>query len=118
MKFISIIFLIFFGFIGNAFAYGAGAIDSDQGSAWGYSYGLPTQDEANSKALDECGDGCHVVIRFNKACGAYAADQSSGSTAYGWAIATTKRAAQKNAIKYCEKNGGTDCIIRVWGCDL
>lgn len=75
--------LSFFG--GQAMAAGALAIDSNQGSQYGFAHGYPNTSQASQRALNECGGGCQVVETFNSGCGAYAADQSRGSTAYGWA---------------------------------
>jgi hypothetical protein len=106
-----------FGITNNAFAWGSLAIDSNQGSAYGYSYDYPTAQAADARALKECGAGCHIVKNFERGCGAYAADQAPGGSAYGWGTASTKQEAQNIALSYCRQYGGTDCIIRVWSCN-
>lgn len=101
----------------NAFAWGSLAIDSNQGSAYGYSYDYPTARDADARALKECGYGCTVVKNFATGCGAYAADQAPGGTAYGWGTAPTEQEAKNIALSYCRQYGGTNCIIRVWSCN-
>ena len=100
--------------------YGALAIDQNQGGMWGWAYKFDTQDAADSRALAECGKRggqCSVVMRFHNACAAYSADQAAGSTANGWAWTEKDRAtAEVMARSECEKRGGTNCVIEVWGC--
>ena len=45
----------------------------------------PMVQEAERRALAECGDECHVVMRFSGECAAFAADQEEDSTVHGWA---------------------------------
>lgn len=97
--------------------WGSLAIDSNQGASYGYSYNYPTAAEADARALKECGSNCYVVKNFNGGCGAYAADQASGGTAWGWGTAPSKEQAQELALKYCSQYGGTKCIVRVWSCN-
>lgn len=101
----------------NAFAWGSLAIDSNQGSAYGYSYDYPTARDADTRAIKKCGQGCTVVKNFAAGCGAYAADQAPGGTAYGWGTAATEQEAKNIALNYCRQYGGTNCIIRVWSCN-
>ena len=101
-----------------AFAYGALAIDSNQGGAYGFSHDYPTMRGARSRALGECGRGCSVVVTFTRGCAAYAADQQSGSTAYGWTNnVSSAGSAQAGAVAECRAHGGRACIVRVWGCE-
>ncbi len=101
----------------NAFAWGALAIDSNQGSAYGLSYDQPNARAADARALQECGQGCRVVKNFINGCGAYAADQAPGGTAYGWGAAITEADAKSIALDNCRQYGGTECIVRVWSCN-
>lgn len=102
--------------IANSTLWGALAIDSNQGSSWGWAINYPTVQQAEQRALAECGDNCHVVMRFSNQCGAFAADQESGSTIYGWGKADSRVGAQNRALSECRRRGGTSCRIRVWGC--
>lgn len=97
--------------------WGALAIDSKQGSVWGWAIDYPTVQEAERRALSECGDECHVVMRFSGECAAFAADQEEGSTVHGWANGYDSIAgAQNRALEECRGKGGASCIVRVWGC--
>jgi hypothetical protein len=107
--------LTFFG--GQVMAAGALAIDSNQGGQYGFSHGYPNISQADQKALSECGNGCRVVLEYNSGCGAYAADQSGGSTAYGWGTGSSSSAAQNIALSECRSNGGSRCIVRSYACD-
>lgn len=104
-------------FSGHALAAGALAIDSNQGTQYGWADGYANIGEAEKRALSECGSGCQVVLRFNNGCGAYAADQSRGSTAYGWGTGTSSSAAQNRALSECRSRGGSSCIVRAHGCN-
>nr|MBS0019018.1 DUF4189 domain-containing protein [Gammaproteobacteria bacterium] len=101
----------------QAMAAGALAIDSNQGRGYGFAHGYQNTSQAEQRALNECGHGCQVVLRFNSGCAAYAADQSSGSTAYGWGTASSGSAAQNRALSECQSRGGSSCMVRSWACD-
>ncbi len=116
LKKMSFIFGLMFISTG-AYAAGSLAIDSGQGSGYGWADNFTTSSQADQYALNQCGGNCQVVQRFSRQCAAYAADQSSGSTVYGWATASTSSAAQNRAMNECSNRGGTNCITRVWGCD-
>ena len=97
--------------------YGALAIDSNQGPSWGWAIDYPTAQAAAQQALTECGDECHIVMRFSNECAAFVADQAQGSTVSGWAKGSGNSAdVQNRAKEECYKRGGTSCLVRVWGC--
>jgi hypothetical protein len=100
-----------------AFANGALAIDSNHGRAYGLGVNYESMAGAERRALIECGRGCKIVVRFPSACAAYAADQTEGSTVYGWAPANNRDDAKAKAIMNCRKYGGKNCTVRVWGCN-
>ncbi|MCK4493767.1 MAG: caspase family protein [Methylococcales bacterium] len=97
--------------------YAALAINGNQGSRWGFSYDRLSISEANQQALLKCGSDCTVVKNFANGCGAYAADQTFGSTIWGFAQATTPEQAKDKALASCLYYKGTQCIIRVWACN-
>ncbi|EKF76061.1 signal peptide protein [Alcanivorax hongdengensis A-11-3] len=101
----------------GAWASGALAIDSNQGDQYGFSYNYSTIQQAQARALSECGYGCRVVQTFSRGCAAYAADQSPGSSVYGWGTASSGGQAQSTAMQYCIRQGGRNCMVRAWGCD-
>jgi hypothetical protein len=105
------------GLSGHALANGALAIDSNQGDQYGFSYNHPSMGAAEQRALSECGSGCSVVLRFSSGCAAYAADQSRGSSVYGWSQAGSGGAAQSGAMNECRSRGGRSCQVRAWGCN-
>lgn len=109
--------LVIFCFSSNVFANGALAIDSNQGDQYGFSYDYSSIGEAQNRALSECGRGCRVVKTFSSGCAAYAADQSYGSTVYGWGTASSSSQAKNTALQYCRSHGGTQCVVRAWGCN-
>ena len=96
--------------------WGALAIDSNQGQSWGWAIDYPTVQAAKQRALAECGQNCRVVMTFSNQCAAYAADQTRGSTIYGWAKDSTGTSARNRAMNECRNRGGESCIVRVWGC--
>lgn len=96
------------------------AIDRRNGSRYGWAVDYKTVEEADARALEECGkDGskCHVVLRFTGGCGAYAADFAKGSTVYGWGTARARQAAESRAHSEARRRGGTNVSTRVWGCN-
>jgi hypothetical protein len=102
---------------GQAMAAGALAIDSLQGEKYGFSFNHPNSEQAEKRALRECGSDCAVVLRFRAECGAYAADQAKGSNAYGWGTGATSSIVQQRALSECRAKGGSSCKVRSWGCD-
>ena len=117
MKKALLIISLFFFVNAQVLANGALAIDSNQGNQYGFSFNYPTMQDAVNRALYECGPNCRIVKTFSYGCGAYAADQQPGSTAFGWGTANNPTDAQRTAIQYCRQYGGRQCIIRVWGCN-
>jgi len=97
------------------FAWGALAIDENQGDQYGWAVDYETREEAINKALEECGDGGRIVLTFSGGAAAYAADQSKGSTIYGWGRAETAAEAKEIALKEAQKRGAKNPIVRVWG---
>lgn len=102
---------------GHAMAAGALAIDSLQGEKYGFSFNHPSINQAEQRAMRECGSDCSVVLRFSRECGAYAADQAKGSNAYGWSTGATSGVVQQRALSECRAKGGSSCKVRSWGCD-
>jgi Domain of unknown function (DUF4189) len=97
-------------------AFGALAIDSNRGSGWGWSKGMSSRAAAQRAALAQCGRTCHIVLTFWNTCGAFAADQTPGSTINGWGTGPSTGAAQARAVAECRARGGA-CQARVWACD-
>jgi hypothetical protein len=102
---------------GQAMAAGSLAIDTLQGEKYGFSFNHPSIDQADARAMRECGGDCSVVLRFRAECAAYSADQARGSNAYGWGTGATSSAVQARANAECRAKGGSSCKVRAWGCD-
>jgi hypothetical protein len=102
---------------GQAMAAGTLAIDTLQGEKYGFSFNHPSIDQADARAMRECGGDCSVVLRFRAECAAYSADQAKGSNAYGWGTGATSAIVQARANSECRARGGSSCKVRAWGCD-
>ena len=92
-------------------SFGALAFSTSSGAA-GRSYDYDSRDEAEERALQECGRGCEVVLWFKDACGALAVGEGNG---YGTGWASSRSEAEGLAIDYCRKNTG-GCEIAQWAC--
>src|ERR1700681_405368 len=68
--------------------FGAIAFSASSGAA-GYSYDYASRDEAEERALQECGRGCEVVLWFKNACGALAVGTGNGYGS-GWAASRSE----------------------------
>ena len=107
-----------FGDTDPATGYGALAIDEGDCSRAGVAIGYESSVEADSVALEECGEGCSVVERFSGGCVAFASDASEQSVACGWATgADSESEAVSAAMEECRAVGGTDCVTRLSDCD-
>ena len=95
----------------------AGALAIGSCAAYGYGYDFPTVQQAQSAALENCGDTCKQVVTTRKGCVAFAVDGRKPCGAHGFANGPKLGAAQNAALKYCYKSGGKDCMIRAWICD-
>jgi hypothetical protein len=102
----------------SAFAFGALAIDSNHGSAYGFGHDYSTRRAAEHEALSECGSGCTIVVEFQRGCAAYSADQRAGSSVYGWVNnVSSESVAEAGAQAECARHGGRSCVVRVWSCE-
>lgn len=93
--------------------YGAIAYDAAN-VAYGWSYGMGDEREAEMRALSGCrenGDACKVVVTFVNSCAAVAADEKKRFTT---GQGRTQKEAQAAAMAAC----GGDCEIKVWSCSL
>lgn len=89
--------------------YGAIATNDETGM-WGYGYNYPSRAQAESAALQQCGEAdCKVDVWFMNACGAVAKDQKT----VGWGWAETRKEAEAQALSAC---GSGSCRIEVWAC--
>jgi hypothetical protein len=76
----------------------------------------PSKDVATHDAIFGCGSDCEIVITFQHACVAYAADHKANSTVYGYGKAADEHTAGEQALDQCESRGGS-CTVMASGCD-
>jgi len=84
--------------------------------AAGWSYQQSDQTSANNVAMRNCvkqgGAKCELVTSFSKTCASLAAD----GEIIGWSSASSKDAAQQQAMAQCAKYGGKNCAVQAWVC--
>ena len=95
----------------------AGALAIGACAAYGYAYDYPTAEEAQAAAIQKCTGECKQVVTTKKGCVAYAIDGRKPCGPHGFANAPKLGEAQNTALKFCNKHGGKDCVIRAWICD-
>lgn len=103
-------------FAGEVLAFGAIAIDDEQGETdpgYGFVTGEDTKEEARAAALKACrsqgNTNCKVVVWF-ETCGAYAASKKY----YGYGFGKTKAVAVKKAVEMC---GNKNCKPVISECE-
>jgi hypothetical protein len=101
---------------GAAPAFAVGSLAVGHGDHYGWAVNHATQAEADRAALDACTGECEVVYQFENTCAAFAREDGKDNGATGWAHADSEDAAQARALAECNKRG-SDCVIKVWGCD-
>ena len=93
-----------------------GAISySQQTDSHGWASDYKSQDQAESRAVEECakhGDGCMLSVWFANACGALAVGKGNG---WGANWGRTREEAEQNALNSCNSNT-SDCEVRRWVC--
>ena len=75
-----------------------------------------TQGDADSKALQLCGNGCEIALRFHgdNTCGALA---SAPNKHFGVGSGSSEASAVAAAIDQCRAQGGDDCTEQLKGCN-
>jgi hypothetical protein len=75
-----------------------------------------SQEEADIQALQLCGKGCEIVLRFEGTgtCGALA---SSTNKQRGIGTGQLMSAAAAMAVEQCSLHGGNDCTAKLQGCN-
>lgn len=114
----------------SAVAIGMPEDFASEGFAMGHASGFPNHAEAEAVALDKCRTFpdateevhalCQVVGRYDNACLAVVFDPQPGTWGFGWAIAPTKSAAEKEATEKCHATGkdrADFCRLGVVDCD-
>jgi hypothetical protein len=74
------------------------------------------QGEADAKALELCGQGCTIVLRFQGTgvCGVLA---TSGNGHFGVGSGNSLASATAAAMEQCSTNGGVGCTTKLEGCN-
>jgi len=100
-------------------ARATGALAIGACGAYGQAFDFASADEARKSALANCsGQGCRVVSVVKHGCAALAVDFASGCGARGWGKAPKLGHAQNDALRGCYRDGGKDCVIRTFFCDV
>ena len=103
---------------GAAHAFGALAIDSTQGTRYGWWAGSTSKDHAAAQALSNCGSGCSLVTQWDTGCAAFAADQAiNRGHIFASATGLNGGVALSTAYVACSNRGGLKCQVRVWACE-
>ena len=79
---------------------------------YGYANRYGTQDEAEERALQECGESCEIVIWARDACAALFVGDGYG---YGVAWAASEKESVQNAAVECDART-TDCELKAAVC--
>lgn len=93
--------------------FGAIAYSRSAG-AYGWSNDYPSQDAAQSLALENCrkhASDCSIVLWYSNACGALAV----GSNAYGSAWGVDQPTAEREALQRCSQLT-SNCSVKRWAC--
>ena len=114
---LSAVFAVCMLFAGVAQTHAAGALAIGACAAYGYAYDYPTQEAAQTAAIEKCTGTCKQVVATKKGCVAYAIDGHKPCGPNGFANASRLGEAQNTALKQCYKQGGKNCVIRAWICD-
>ena len=123
------------GGVSPAAAHGALAVGSTSdvakdGIAMGTAINYDTASEARKTALEYCKNyksapkaalQCRIVGSFKDECYAISFDPKAGTPGAGWAIASSKAAAERRALENCKTTAGADriqfCEITESKCD-
>lgn len=100
-------------------ARAAGALAVGACGAYGQAFDFPSMDAARANALSQCqGGNCEIVAQVTKGCSAFAVDSANPCGARGWASGPRLGGAQNRALRTCYRQGGKDCVIRTFICDV
>jgi TPR repeat protein len=100
----------------------AALVVSTSDGGYGFSHDYPNQEEAQSRALNECksrgGKDCDLkMVGYGKGCMAYYF-AGGNATAHGWSMGRTQGAVQDKASSECRKrNNNQACTGHAWVCN-
>ena len=98
-------------------AEGALAVDSHKGGHFGFVANAKNSDQASKRVMQDCGDGCQVVVQFTQGCAAFAMDQGQAPRVYGWGMLKSMSDSQQRAMASCQMRGGQQCKIVASACE-
>lgn len=100
-------------------ALAAGALVIGACGAYGDAFDYRSIDEARHNALSKCkGDNCRVVTTVRRGCAAFAVDFTNPCGGNGWGKGPRLGRTQNEALKACYTDGGKECVIRSFFCDV
>ncbi len=116
----------------GAFAAGIPSDVSSGGVAVGAGYNYGTREGAETRALQECLKQttapastialCKITAYFDNQCVAVSMDPTAGTPGFGWAVAGTADAANRQALENCRQTAGSDrteyCEVSLTDCDV
>jgi hypothetical protein len=91
--------------------FGAIAYSQHDGAS-SHSFDYGSRDEAEERAMQECGPGCAVVLWFKNGCGALGGGQGYG---YGVGWGSNREEAESLALSACRERTGECAAVR-WAC--
>ncbi len=91
--------------------YAAIALSKASG-AYGYGNGFGSRDEAEERALQECGAGCTIVLWVKNQCAGLAVGRGHG---YGTYMGANERIVGDGSLNACE-GYTSDCEVKVTVC--
>lgn len=99
--------------------YGVIVLEEYSGHAYIVTNNKNNTTDARLSAIIACGGFCKPVVEFgNGMCGALSrSGTTQGLLTYGWAVDSTKSAAEATAISQCKAGAGTNCVISLSGCN-
>jgi hypothetical protein len=115
----------------GALAVGVPADVAKDGFAYGREVNAPSQAAARQRALNLCRtaknstdtarQACTVVQSFHRRCVSVAMDPAAGTPGVGWAVASTRHAAEQAALANCRVTAGPNrqqfCVTSDSACD-
>lgn len=100
-------------------ARAAGALAIGACGAYGDAFDFRSVAQARQSALSKCrGESCRVVTTVKRGCAAFAVDFTNPCGGNGWGRGPRLGRSQNEALKACYSDGGKECVIRTFFCDV
>ncbi|MCL2714488.1 MAG: DUF4189 domain-containing protein [Alphaproteobacteria bacterium] len=95
----------------------AGAFAIGKCGAYGHAFDYANEAAARAAAQKQCSGSCTTIL-MNHACAAMAVDLTNPCGPFGYAVRPEIAGTLNAASRECYKNGGRECVIRAWACDV